>query len=316
MSEPAWPLLGHADAEKRALQASRSGQVHHAWLLEGRPGLGKSRFALRFAAHLLGARDAAGGNGLDVASSDPIVEKIRAGAHPDLRCLERTPGDTGKLPLFVPVDAVRRDVIEFLTLKPALGGRRVCIVDAVDDLNESGANALLKSLEEPPSRSVLILLHHGVRALLPTLRSRCRRLRFRALSDEDIRAAIALAGGDVSARAIELADGRPGLALALSSPDAADGIAGADTLLEGVKSGKPRDLAGIYTRASRSEASFRGFATALLSGLASLAEDRPALSEAWLTASRILEHAERDTMDRGQTSAKLVASVFDIAKAA
>ena len=203
MSNVAWSIIGHDAAETAAGEALHDGRIHHAWLLQGPSGLGKARFAKRFAARLLGAQRLSGAGLLDSAPNDPVVEKIEASSHPDLRWLRREPGEKGKLPLFISVDRVREDVVNFITLKPALGGRRVCVIDSVDELNTNGANALLKSLEEPPPNCVLLLIHHGQTSLLPTIRSRCRVVRFGALSDEQVGAVLAAEGRLADSRCTE-----------------------------------------------------------------------------------------------------------------
>ncbi|MEM9738430.1 MAG: DNA polymerase III subunit delta' [Pseudomonadota bacterium] len=304
----AWPLFGHDAAEASVIAAMDSRRMHHAWLLEGPSGIGKARLARRFAATLLGAK-AMSPNRLDVSREDPIVEKMLAGAHPDFRWVSRRPNEKGKLPLFIPVDQVREDLVSFFTLKPALGGRRVCVVDALDELNASGANALLKSLEEPPSHCVLILIYHGQRALLATIRSRCRRLRMMTLGPEDLEAALSGASETVAARAKGFAAGRPGRAIAFSDPEALAGLAAAETLLGHLDRGPLREAPSIFASAAKSDASFSAFTSGLLDGLGTRAFDQPALADAWLWVTRLLDHASRDAMDRGQTTAKLVSGL-------
>lgn len=306
MSTVALSIVGHDAAETAAAEALQNGRMHHAWLLQGPSGLGKSRFAKRFAARLLGAQRLAGASLLDSTQNDPVVEKIEAGSHPDLRWLRREPGDKGKLPLFISVDRIREEVVNFITLKPALGGRRVCVIDSVDELNANGANALLKSLEEPPANCVLLLIHHGQSSLLPTIRSRCRVLRFGALSDEQVGAVLTAEGRSADPTALKLAAGRPGLALALSEPDALTAIAAAKDLA-GLLSDRGRgNIAAIQRDASASDAAFGAFTQALLAWMSTQADSSRVHAAAWLWVSRSLDHARRDAMDRGQTTAKLI----------
>ncbi|MEL6568760.1 MAG: DNA polymerase III subunit delta' [Pseudomonadota bacterium] len=305
---PAWPVFGHQTAERAVSDAMQSGRMHHAWLFDGPSGIGKSRLARRFAAVLLGA-DRFSESTLEVASDDPVVEKMEAGAHPDFRWLSRQPNEKGKLPLYIPVDQVREDLVNFFTLKPALGGKRVCVVDAVDELNASGANALLKSLEEPPSHCVLILIYHGHRPILPTIRSRCRRLRFSPLDETAFEKAIERAPISVQARAKAFSGGRPGRAMALSEPDAMAGLSAAETLLGHLDRGALRDVPSVFASAAKSDESFGAFASGLLEGLSRRAIETPGLASAWLWVTRTLDHASRDAMDRGQTTAKLVSGL-------
>ena len=305
MSEIAWPLRGHCEAEAELRAAVDSGKLHHAWLLEGPSGIGKARLARRMAAFLLGAEPKAA-TGLAVRTSDPVVEKLLAGAHPDFRWLAREANDKGKLPLFIPVDQVREELVNFLTLRPALGGRRVCVVDSLDELNASGANALLKSVEEPPPNCVLLLLHHGERSLLPTIRSRCRRLRLAPLSDADMTAVMADLKLDVSPELLNLASGRPGEAQRLGEPGALAAIKAAKQVVRGFSRGESGGLGPAYMPASETDTAFHAFTTTLLAELASQANEDPRLAEAWLWISRHLDQARRDAMDRGQTAARLL----------
>ncbi len=225
-------LYGHADAEQEMLQAYRSGRLPHAWLVGGSPGIGKATLAYRMARFVLAhpdpaAADVQTASSLAVTPEHPVARRITAQAHSDLLALERTIGDNGKLRTEIAVADVRR-TIAFYGSTAGEGGWRICIVDSLDELNRFGTNALLKILEEPPPRSLLFLLSHAPGQVLPTIRSRCRRLILRPLrpddvakaaaeilgldeTDEALRRAAALADGSV-ARAIALVDG-PSLAL-------------------------------------------------------------------------------------------------------
>ncbi len=205
-------FVGH-DAEEQALaDGLRSGRMHHAWLLAGTKGLGKATLAYRFARIALGAKHI-GARPLDTDPEDQIARRIAALAHPDLFILRRGFNDRGKPRREITVDDAR-ELGQFFSLAPSEGGMRVAIIDAVDDLNRNAANAILKTLEEPPARSVLLLVCHAPGAILPTIRSRCRRLALRTVSDELVRVA---AGKTTPDELIDLAKGRPGRAIALKA---------------------------------------------------------------------------------------------------
>ncbi len=307
--DPAWPLRGHAPAEAAFLEAARSGRLHHAWLLEGPSGIGKARLARRLAGWLLGARGPASAP-LDAPASDPVVQLIGSGGHPDLRWLDRRPDEKGKLPQDINVD-LTRDLIHFFTLRPALGGWRVGVVDALDELNKSGANAVLKTVEEPPAQSVLLLIHHGRKSILPTVRSRCRRLVLAPLGEADTRAVLEMEGmeAEAAARLAADAEGRPGRALRLASAEGTAAMASADAVLKSLPKAPATVLSDAITRAAASEIAFEAFAARLLGGTARRAETDPALAEHWLAMARTLTEAETDKMDRAQTVAKLVAGL-------
>lgn len=173
-------LIGHERAEAVLLRAFGSGRLPHAWLLSGPRGIGKATLAYRFARYVLaGGGDAGAGlfaapePALHLDPEHPIFRRVAAGAHPDLRVLERPVDEkTGRLRSEIPVKAVR-GVGDFLRMTAGEGGWRVVIVDAIDDLNRSAANALLKVLEEPPADALLLLISHQPGGLLATVRSRC-----------------------------------------------------------------------------------------------------------------------------------------------
>ncbi len=190
-------LFGHAAAERKLAEALASGRIHHAWLLAGPEGIGKATLAYRFAAYALAdavARDPAMAS-LDLPEETPALRMVRAMSHPGLLVIRR-PWDHQKKRFVanIPVDEVRK-LRAFLAHTAGGGSRqgeavqRVVIVDQADELNVSSANALLKSLEEPPPRTLFLLITSQPGRLLPTIRSRCRVLTLSPLPQEDLRAA-------------------------------------------------------------------------------------------------------------------------------
>lgn len=208
-----YSYVGHGAEEQALLDALRGGRMHHAWLLAGAKGLGKATLAYRFARIALGATRS-GGRPLDVDPEDPVARRVAAQSHPDLFVLRRGLNDRGKPRREITVDEAR-ELGAFFSLAPSEGGMRVAIIDAVDDLNRNAANAILKTLEEPPAHSVLLLVCHAPGAILPTIRSRCRRLALRPVEDDLVRSA--LGGGKNDDALISLAKGRPGRAIALKA---------------------------------------------------------------------------------------------------
>lgn len=214
--------LERVEAQAHAFdQALTLGRLHHAWLLTGPEGVGKAAFAHGAALRLLGARPDPGGGPLAVASDDPVARVVAAQAHPDLLVLERRSED-GKLKKSIAVEDARR-LPEFFSKSPAMADCRVAIIDSADDLNPSSANALLKTLEEPSGRGVLFLIAHNPGGLLPTIRSRCRTLRFPPWPLEQlIRFVEHRLGLDPAEaeRLARLAGGAPGRALSLHAAGA------------------------------------------------------------------------------------------------
>ncbi|WP_448585876.1 AAA family ATPase [Thermaurantiacus sp.] len=205
------PHEGHKAAWQAFEAALAAGRLHHAWLLAGPRGLGKRGFADAVAERLLGE---GGGRAL-----------VRAGTHPDLRIV----APEGRT--VIVVDQVRA-LAGFLAALPAFGAFRIVIVDAADDLNPNAANALLKMLEEPGARTLFLLVAHAPLRLLPTVRSRCRTLRFRPLGDGAVDAIVA-----DRFPALAAADRRVLVALARGSPGEAIRLAEAEAgaILEGLK---------------------------------------------------------------------------------
>jgi DNA polymerase III subunit delta' len=193
-------LFGHAEAEATLLDAYRSTRIPHAWLIGGEPGIGKATLAYRMARFVLAHPDPAAppvqnARSLTVAPDHPVARRIAAQAQPDLLVLERTLNEKGRLRQDIPVDDVRRSVT-FFGSTAGEGGWRVAIVDSLDELNRAGANALLKVVEEPPPRALLLLVSHAPGRVLPTIRSRCRSLMLRPLASDDVAQAVAVARDD------------------------------------------------------------------------------------------------------------------------
>ena len=219
-------LFGHAEAERALLDEYRGGRIAHAWLIGGPAGIGKATLAYRMARFALAHPDPKAAlvqqaTSLAVPPESPAARRIAGRAHPDLLVLERTPDDNGKMRTVITVDQVRR-TIGFFGSTAGEGGWRVCIVDSADELKyPEGSNALLKVLEEPPPRSLFLVVSHAPGRLLPTIRSRCRRLTLRPLDEADVIQAAATALGDTAddatlRHAAAAADGSVARAIALS----------------------------------------------------------------------------------------------------
>jgi DNA polymerase III subunit delta' len=214
-------LKGCETAEQAFLDALERGRLHHAWLLVGPEGVGKGTFAYRAARRLLGARPEPAYGLLGADPDDPVFRQVAGRAHPDLLVLEREDPE-GKARRSIPVDEARA-LPEFFSKSPGRAAYRVAIIDSADDLNANAANAVLKTLEEPPQRGVLLLVSHRPGSLLPTIRSRCRRLAF-AAPPADAAARWLMAAADLTPEAaggyLKMARGAPGRALRLAAANA------------------------------------------------------------------------------------------------
>jgi DNA polymerase-3 subunit delta' len=242
------PLLGNSAAQAALLEAMGSGALHHAWLLAGAEGVGKMGFARAAALRLLAeaADPGAFGPTLDVPTSHRIAALFAAGSHPDYHELKRLSKDHDKpdaeIARSIKIDQVRA-LIGRLATKPALTERRVIVVDAIDDLERNAANALLKSLEEPPQGTIFLLVSHAPGRLLPTIRSRCRLLRFEPLADADVAAILRRELPEADAAEIgaltRAGCGSPGRALRFAGLD----LGGLEAELDGIaRDGDPSNV--------------------------------------------------------------------------
>lgn len=309
----AWPLYGHDAAELSFISALESRRLHHGWLIEGPSGIGKSLLARRIAARLLGAQSA--GSSLDASLVDSTVQKVLADSHPDLKWLARRPDEKGKIKQDIPVDDVRA-LNAFFSLKAGLGGWRVGVIDSLDELNRSGGNALLKTLEEPPKDCLLILISHGTRPILPTIRSRCRTLRLSPLSEEETSRVFDTIDldADTARMAATLARGRPGHGIRLSTPT---GLSAANAVRNYLRAlPRPSDalLADLIAKGSSDKDAFDAVCDEVLSWLEKRSETVPALSARWLKMSQTLSTARELNMDMAQTLSKLVTGLQSVAK--
>jgi DNA polymerase-3 subunit delta' len=222
------------EAHERAfLDAMDRGRLHHAWLIVGPEGVGKATFAYRAARRLLGASHERSLGPLGASPDHPVSRQVLGRAHPDLLALQRDPED-GKTRRGIPVDEAR-GLPEFFSKSPASAPYRVAIIDTADDLNNSAANAVLKTLEEPPERGVLLLISHAPGALLPTIRSRCRRLRVEVPEPGRAAAWVSAKTGvepGEAGRLLAMARGAPGGAWRLAAAGALEADRIADELLQ------------------------------------------------------------------------------------
>ncbi|MFZ1814406.1 MAG: DNA polymerase III subunit delta' [Rhizobiaceae bacterium] len=184
-------LIGHDGILDQLAGAHASGRMHHAWLITGPAGIGKATLACRFAGHLFRNPDPASSprSYVQPPADDPVESRVARGGHPNLLHLRRGIRDDGKFRSQLTIEEVRKTV-SFFGTSAGERGYRVCIVDTADDLNRAAANALLKVLEEPPPRTIFLVLAHASSGVLPTIRSRCVKLTMRPLGQEDILSAL------------------------------------------------------------------------------------------------------------------------------
>lgn len=302
-------LRGHEEAVATFRAGLSGGRLHHAWLLAGPAGVGKALFARKAALHVLAGRPGPSvpGPGLEIPDDHPAARLVAAGSHPDLVRLERTVREgAAELSRSITVDQVRSIQRLFATTS-SLSPWRVVIIDAIDDLERAAANALLKNLEEPPPRSLFLLVSHAPERLLPTIRSRCRLVRFSPLEDDVMASALRDALPDAEAEEIAAlvtsGGGSPGRALSFRGLD----IAGLDRAIGHLtESGDPFNVRRSQLAHSLSvksaQARYEAFLSRVPSAIAAAARSRSgaALGEAldlWERASSLAGSASRLSLD-------------------
>ena len=211
-------LVGHRDAEKLFIKSLDSGRMHHGWLVTGVPGIGKATLAYRMIRYALGGKPLLP-NSLDVPKTDIVSQKLESLGHGNFKLI-RIPYDykTKKLRTEIPVNSIRELSGFFRSTAAEDNALRVCLIDSADNLNLNSQNALLKLLEEPPARSLVILLSASPGRLLPTIRSRCIGLSLKSISDKEIESwlsSLVNASQSVIDNVVSLSRGAPGKAISL-----------------------------------------------------------------------------------------------------
>ena len=200
-------ILGHDQTQAHLEKALAENRLHHAYLFSGLKGLGKASFAEAMLPQILGQ-----------ASGPDPAQMLAAGSHPDFIRLEiEADRKTGKMRKEITREQVE-ELLGFLTKHAVLAQRKVVLIDAVDDLNANAANNLLKWLEEPRPNTCLLLISHRPGGLLPTIRSRCATLLFKALDQEAFGHFAQAHHLQDSEHLFALSGGVPGEALQMSDP--------------------------------------------------------------------------------------------------
>ncbi len=219
-------LVGHEAAEGLLVEAMAGGRLGHAWMITGPRGIGKATLAFRLARAALALAPSAGAaptapDNLYLAPDHPLFRRVAAGGHADLLTVERSIDEkTKRLRSEIVIADVRR-LIAFFGLTAGEGGWRVAVIDSADELNRHAANALLKVLEEPPERSLIVLLAHAPGRVPPTIHSRCRKLKLKPLDEAVVGRLLARYCPDLGEEEREalarLAEGSAGRALMLAA---------------------------------------------------------------------------------------------------
>jgi DNA polymerase-3 subunit delta' len=297
-------LFGHDRQLAQFAKAANSGRLHHGWILSGPRGVGKASFAREMARQLV----------------DPLnhhSSMIEQRSHPDIVWVQRLPKELPKdgepidpdaeLKRSISIDQIR-EVQHRLTTRPSMADKRIVIIDAADDLERGGANALLKSLEEPPQGTYFLLISHMSGRLLPTIRSRCQMLRFDPLSDNDMTSALNIllpdAGSNEIAALVRTGRGAPGEAIQLSGIgfDAIEQLA-EDILTKGDSSNQIRMQIAEKLSVKAAQSSYEAFLRYVPGRIARAASDLPVSElprgvEAFQEADRLAARAIGLSLDK------------------
>ena len=318
-------LFGHDTVFAEMVESWQSGRMHHAWLLQGPAGIGKATAAFALSRLLAGAAtiDAPPAT-VAFATDDPVYRQIAIGSMPGLIHLTRPPVERGTgYRTQITVEEVRK-LGRFFHATASGGAWRIAIVDPADDLNRNAANALLKLLEEPPARSLFLLVNHTPGKLLPTIRSRCRVARFEPLAGETVTKALAAFGyglePDDAATVVKAAEGSVRQALML----AANGGVEIGQSLERLLAASEPDFNALQALIDQltlkgREASYDLFLAGLVSTISQMSEaevrrgnlaDASAYAELWQTESRRLAEAAAFNLDRKQAALTTASRLF------
>jgi len=297
-------FIGHDAAWRQFASALDSGKLHHGWILVGPRGLGKAGFARRAAAAL-------------VDPQGQYASMIERGSHPDILTIKRLPKEAAKdceesdpsaeLKRSISIDQIRR-LQAALTTRPGLSNKRAIIIDAADDLERSGANALLKSLEEPPVGTYFLLVSHASDRLLPTIRSRCQMLRFEPLDQHDMAAALRQAAPDMNAQDmatyIRIGKGAPGQAIDFMGLDLGKLEEAMTSILRtGDRSNQIRSALSEQLSLKASQPRYEAFLRLVPAFIANCARelnvnDIVHATEAWTTANALANRAITLSLDK------------------
>ncbi len=240
-------LIGFEEEEKFLLEAWKKNTLHNSWLFSGVEGIGKASLAYKFAKFVLFAdeKDKDKYTSLDIPPQSAVNNLVSNNAHPDLKIIERDYIEADKKKIIkaikdgeqlaqedlkelkksanIKVDEVRT-INEFLSKRSGNDGWRVVIIDSIDDMNTSSANAILKTLEEPPHKALMLLISHNPNRLLPTIKSRCAKLNLKPLSEENVASLLRRYRPNMSEKEIKeltpLSSGSIGKALLYADNDA------------------------------------------------------------------------------------------------
>jgi len=335
-------LLGQEKAEHILLDAWKNNSMHNSWLLCGIEGIGKATLAYRFAKFLLSADITKKDNytSLEISENNPVYKLIVNNAHPDLKIIERDYTDTDKRKIlkaikegealsdeelkglkkssFIRVDDVRT-INEFLSKKSADNNWRVVIIDSIDDMNSASANAVLKILEEPPAKSILLLISHNPGRLLPTIKSRCAKLQMQPLADNEVASLLRRYRSNLSekdiAGLVNISSGSIGKAIIYSDKNALRYYDDLCKIIYAKEKFLLNDLLSFCDLATKDEDSFNLVQELILKFIAeniTNSSNIEELSSVWENAIKVFDETNRLNFDKKQVLINIINNLIKV----
>ena len=335
-------LLGHEEEEQIFLNAWKNNSLHNSWLLCGIEGIGKATLAYKFARFLLGADETQKDRytTLDISASSQAYKLVSNNSHPDLKIIERDYTETDrrkvvkaikdgeklsdeelrslKKSAIIKVDDVRT-INEFLSKRSSNDGWRVVIVDSIDDLNNAGANAILKVLEEPPHKTILMLISHNPNRLLPTIKSRCAKLNLKPLSEAHVASLLRRYRPELSEKNIkglsELCSGSIGKAILYADNSALNSYDDLCKIIYAKNKFKLVDLLAFCDAAVADENSYGLVQELVLKFVAEnvrSCENVENLADMWDKAIKIFDETARLNLDKKQALINIITGICKV----
>lgn len=330
-------LVGHEKEEAMLFEAWKNNSLHNSWIISGVEGIGKATLAYKFARFLLSNNHNA--VNLDVSPSNPVFHLISNNAHPDLKVIERDYIDTEKRKIikaikagekisdeelgdmkksaFIRVDDVR-NINEFLTKKSSLDGWRVVIVDSVDELNNAGANAILKVLEEPPYKTIMLLISHNPNKLLPTILSRCAKLNLKPLDDNIVASLLRRYRPELAEKEIkplvEMSAGSIGKAIKYADTDALSFYGNLEKIIYSKNNFSTSDLLDFCSKNSKSEDNYsiaKEMILKFISNNMKNTDNVKELAKSWDYAIKVFDEVDRINLDKKQILVNILVNIIN-----
>lgn len=332
-------LLGHEVDEQFLLESWKNNSLHNSWLISGVEGIGKATFAYKFARFLLAAnaQDKSSYDSFDLDSNHQIFKLVSNNSHPDMKIIERDYTDTDRRKIikaikdgeqlsademsglkrsaFIRVDDVRT-INDFLSKRSSQDGWRIVIIDSIDDMNSSSANAILKILEEPPHKTILLLISHNPNRLLPTIKSRCAKLLLKPLSDANLASLLRRYRPELDEKSIkglvEICSGSIGKALNYADNHALENFLRLQKIVMAKSSFKTSDLLSFCDEAIADEDNYylvQSLILKLIHQLISEDSKQDELFRSWDEALKIFSETESLNLDKKQALINIISNL-------